>query len=120
VANLANGNVFSSGTGVDINFDHHCMAPYENLFTNINVGLGSRVWLSSGNVGAVQGPHSGARETFWNVRTANGVPPTGGPAWPQVTIVGNTQNSLSATRAWYEAIRPADLLPQDLYVAQDD
>jgi hypothetical protein len=120
VVSLANGNVFARGRGVDINFDHHCRAPYENLFSDINVGLGTRVFKSDGLPGTAQGPHSGARETFWNVRTASGQPPTGGPAWPQVTIIGNTKTSLSATGPWFEAITPAALLPQDLYPAQDE
>ena len=118
VSNLANGNVFAEGTGVDINFDHHRMAPYENLFSNINVGIGSRIFESSGIPGAVQGPPSGARETFWNIRNARGVPPAGGPAWPQINLIGNTRSSLTDTRAWYEDINPGALNPQELYIDQ--
>jgi hypothetical protein len=118
VSNLANGNVFSQGTGVDINFDHHRLAPYENLFSDINVGIGSRLFESAGQPGAVQGPPSGARETFWNVRNSNGVPPAGGPAWPQINLIGNTRSSMTETKEWYEDIDPDGLNPQELYIDQ--
>jgi hypothetical protein len=118
VSNLANGNVFADGKGVDINFDHHRMAPYENLFSNINVGIGSRIFESSGLPGASQGPHSGARETFWNIRNSRGVRVTRGPAWPQINIIGGTETSMIETEAWYEAIDPDNLFPQELYIDQ--
>ena len=66
VSNCA-GNVCSDGKGIDLCFDHHKKAPYENLFTNIDVGLGSRVWESGG--GEKLGRHCGARGTFWNIQS---------------------------------------------------
>ena len=42
------GNVCAHGQGVDLCFDHHKYAPYENLFTDIDVGLGTRPWQCGG------------------------------------------------------------------------
>ena len=113
---IANGNVFSKGSGVNINFDHHRAAPYENLFTDIDVGRGSRLWSSSGDKCA--GPNSGARETFWNIRNEDGEPPSSRPSWPQINIIGATRPSTTPDREWVEGINPADLFPQDLHESQ--
>ena len=68
VAQGASGNVFSKGKGIDLNFDHHRRAPFENLFTDIVAGKGDRIWLSSVRGGdTILSPHSGVRETFWNI-----------------------------------------------------
>jgi hypothetical protein len=50
----------------DINFDHHRAAPYANLFSNINAGLGGRLFESTGN--SNNGPNTGGFATFWNIR----------------------------------------------------
>lgn len=65
----ATGCVCMKGSGVDLNFDHHTYLPYENLFTEINAGAGTRHWSSSGS--AV--PAAGSRETFWNITSTNPV-----------------------------------------------
>ena len=70
VEGMASGNVFERGRGVAMNFDHHRNAPYENLFTDIDVGDARRVWESSGRTD--RGPHSAARATFWNIRADKG------------------------------------------------
>lgn len=36
----ATGNVLAGGKGPSLAFDHHCGAPYENLFTDLDVGAG--------------------------------------------------------------------------------
>ncbi len=98
----ASGNVFASGRGVDLNFDHHKDTPYENLFTDIDCGRGTRVWRCGG--GASLGRQSAGWETFWNIRAAKPIapPPNGwGPA---------TMN--------FVGLSPAQFAPQDLYVAQ--
>jgi hypothetical protein len=85
VEGFANGNVFMKGRGVAMNFDHHRNAPYENLFTELNVGDPRRLWESGGRDD--RGPHSGARATFWNIRAGGGkVPST--PDWPEIITVG--------------------------------
>lgn len=115
VEGMANGNVFRRGTGISVNFDHHRNAPYENLFTDIDVGDPSRVWASSGR--GDRGPHAGARETFWNVRAASGKFPKVPVDWPQINVVGmaGTARDVTPDRQWVE---PGAIQPPDLYEAQ--
>jgi hypothetical protein len=60
------GNVVMAGRGVDLCFDHHKYAPHANLFTDLDLGQGTRMFQSGG--GADLGRHSAAYETFWNLR----------------------------------------------------
>lgn len=121
------GNVFSNGKGVDVNFDHHRKAPIENLFTDIDLGEGSRPYASSGSQ-RYDSPHSGARETFWNLRSRT---PLGWPEqqdsddlpWgpDQLNFVGISTNGdaiLSQAGKWFETINPNRLFPPDLHLAQ--
>ena len=114
------GNVFSNGRGVDMNFDHHRRGPYENLFTNIHVGRGSRVWASSG--GMFLGRHCAVRGTFWNLRADNPLkPPFRGFGPWSVNVVGITtrkRSSVNPDGRWFEAIRPELLQPQNIHEAQ--
>ncbi len=117
VDTVACGNVFSRGRGANLCFDHHTYAPYENLFTEIDAGIGDRLWKSGGPSDG--GPGSAARTTLWNVRAAS--PPAKVPPHPQINIVGMTAWPASRTdRAWIEAIPPPELVPQNLYHAQLD
>lgn len=109
------GNVFSRGKGRNINFDHHRSAPYENLFTQIDVGIGNRLWDSSGS--RERGLHSAARSTLWNIKAASAPPVY--PDWPLLNIVGMTRWPTRKTdRTWIEAIVPESLAPPNLYEAQ--
>ncbi len=116
VSSLSNGNVFSRGRGISINFDHHTGGPYENLFTDIEAGLADRLW-ESGGPSTGWGPHSGVRETFWNLWTRQLVHSL--PEYPQVLFVGVHTNVVDHTRdRIVEPIDPHCLFPQDLYRAQ--
>jgi hypothetical protein len=114
------GNVFSNGSGVDLNFDHHRRGPYENLFTNIDVGLGTRMWACGG--GQKLGLHCGARGTFWNIHSeqAQQYPPAKfGPA--SMNLIGVQSDAESAKNPdgkWFEVIEPGQLSPQNLHEAQ--
>jgi hypothetical protein len=118
VSNLANGNVFSNGKGLDINFDHHRGAAYENLFSNIDIGTSwrrYRLWDSSGTP---SGHYTAARETFWNIRPR--VSTKWIPAWPQLNLVGPVRDKEAVAPPledlWLEPIR--GLKPADLHAAQ--
>lgn len=115
VDTVACGNVFSRGRGRNLCFDHHTYAPYENLFTEIDAGIGDRFWKSGGPSDG--GPRSAARETFWNIRALS--PPAEVPPHPQLIIVGMTAwPEVKTERTWIEPIPPESLAPRNLYEAQ--
>lgn len=116
----AAGNVFAAGNGVNVNFDHHKDTPYENLFTDIDCGKGSRVWWCGGGAGL--GRHCAGRGTFWNIRAAQPIepPPEG---WGPVTMnfVGLTTKApgiLEREGRWFERLEPEQLEPRNLHAAQ--
>jgi hypothetical protein len=115
VEGCACGNVFSTGSGVALNFDHHRNLPYENLFTDLDCGSGKRVWDSSGR--GDRGPHTGARETFWNIRCTDTFAkvPTD---WPLINVIGMKGYKVEtpADKAWIECVD--GVLPPNLYLAQ--
>jgi hypothetical protein len=115
------GNVFSKGSAIDMSIDHHRHAPYENLFTEIDVGIGTRVWSSGGTKG--KGLHSASGATFWNIdsREPFSLPSEQfGPAG--LVFVGlhiNTDSASALPDGWhYEKAQPSHLVPQNLYRAQ--
>jgi len=114
------GNVFSNGRGIDINFDHHKRAPYENLFTNIDTGKGTRLWHCGG--GAALGKNCGARGTFWNIRAKQPQKcprKSFGPESMNLVAVETDQPSVKKENGkWFEAIDPKKIKPQNLHEAQ--
>ena len=114
------GNVYSHGSGPDINLDHHKRAPYENLFTEIDAGKGSRLWKCGG--GKNLGKNSGARETFWNIKTSTGITvPPRNFAPDLINIIGlkiNSETIKSPGGKWIEVILPTKVIPQNLYKSQ--
>jgi hypothetical protein len=124
VAAGAHHNVFSKGVGVDIAFDHHTGNPYENVYTQIDVGKGTRWWKSGGEVM----PYSGPRETYWNVHDENGHGPDDAPGYgdpsgsgpdaPYTTIVGATYTKFTTNLEWVEGLNPSTMSPQNIYEAQ--
>lgn len=113
------GNVFSSGSGTDLCFDHHKRAPYENVFTDLDAGAGTRLWKCGG--GANLGRQCGARGTFWNIRSKRpqSYPQGFGPASMNLVALETREKSVTETSGrWFEAIPPEKIDPPDLYQAQ--
>jgi hypothetical protein len=114
------GNVMSNGWGMDLTLDHHKHTPYENLFTNIDTGAGTRVWLSGG--GGSLGKHCAARGTFWNIRAAQPIPQPPAVFGPVsinlIAVQPSEPSEISPSGKWYEAINPADIQPRNLHEAQ--
>lgn len=118
------GSVAAHGRGVDLCFDHHKRHPHANLFTDIDLGLGTRMFRSGGGGGL--GRNSAAWTTFWNIRAAK---PQSWP-WSSATtgfgpdlmnLVGvetKAPATLDRNGRWFEPIPPAQLQPQNLYEAQ--
>ena len=112
------GCVFAGGRGINLSMDHHRWAPYENLFTDLDGGQGSRLFQSSG--GGMRGQHSAAGETFWNIRgkTPLSWPKNFGP--DQINIVGlsvTNHPTLNLDGRWQENFMPGQLQPADLHSA---
>ena len=120
VSGFCSGNVVARSRGVDLSLDHHRYAPHENLFTDLDAGAGTRLWKCGG--GAALGKHCGTRGTFWNIRSATPLsyPPAAfGP--PTMNLVGLATKQPAETSPegkWFEAIKPAELQPQNLHEAQ--
>lgn len=114
------GNVIMRGRGVDLAFDHHKYANHANLFCDIDLGAGTRMFRSGG--GADLGRHCGAWTTFWNIRAAQP------QIWPQrgwspdmINLIGVATDQpaeMNKDAKWFEPIPPAQLHPQNLYEAQ--
>ncbi|MBC7367374.1 MAG: hypothetical protein H7343_11290 [Undibacterium sp.] len=106
----ASGNVFARGGGVNLCSDHHKDTPYENLFTDIDCGRGTRVWRCGGSAGL--GRQSASWETFWNIRAAGPFePPPAGWGAPGMNFVGlaaKTANPLEP-KGWFERLPPEQL-----------
>jgi Pectate lyase superfamily protein len=120
VEHCAAGNVIANGRGADLCFDHHVCAPYENLFTDIDAGAGTRLWQCGGGSG--RGKHSGARETFWNIRSARPqkYPPAAfGPASMNfVALQFDLPSKKNLAGRWFETITPNEIFPPDIHAAQ--
>jgi hypothetical protein len=113
------GNVTSSGSGIDLCFDHHKRAPYDNVFTDLDLGEGTRMWKCGG--GADLGRHCGAHGTFWNIRAKKPQQHPGGFGPPSLNLVAvNTKEKsvTDPTGRWLEAIPPKRIHPANLHEAQ--
>mgnify|MGYP001206696134 CR=1 FL=1 len=112
------GNVFSKGRAPNMNMDHHRYAPYENLFTDLDLGEGTRAFNSGG--GITCGQHTAAGETFWNLRSNayQDWPAKFGP--DQINLVALRMrggNIREPAARWIESIRPGGIVPPDLHLA---
>src|SRR5690606_7321796 len=102
------GNVYKNGKGINLSLDHHKMAPYENLFCNLDVGEGGEIWRCGG--GEDIGKHCAARGTFWQIKSKQKIqwPPANfGP--DSMNLIGLTTNQKSQKDLhgkWFEAIPP--------------
>jgi hypothetical protein len=114
------GNVHSNGRGIDLALDHHRHANYENLFTNIDTGLGTRVWRSGG--GSALGAHCGTRGTFWNIWADGDIKPPNGQFGPwSMNFVGvrmNVEEQTEPDARWYEYTSTAEVAPQNIHEEQ--
>ncbi|RYX80906.1 hypothetical protein EON83_26550 [bacterium] len=114
----AAGNVIADGKGVDLCFDSHKRFPHANLYTNIDIGKGNRMYSSGG--GNALGRNSAAWTTFWNIRAARP------QAWPptnyapdMITLVGVQTDKPAQTDKegrWFEPLTAVE--PTNLYDAQ--
>ena len=109
-------NVFCTSKGINMSLDHHKRGPFSNLFTDLDLGHGSRFLKSGG--GANLGRNSGAWSTFWNIRSENPVSLSSGFAPIQTNFVGVNPSKPQAVkdRGYHLEIAPRQ--PTNLYQAQ--
>jgi hypothetical protein len=110
-------SVFSSGRGVDINLDHHRDAPYGILFTDIDLGSGTRVFNSGG--AGDDGAHAAAYTTYWGLRSSASFGLPSSDFGPLLNFVGvKTSASSAPNGTWFlEKIAPTNLAPANLQAA---
>ena len=117
---LGAGNVFSEGKGVDLCFDHHKRTPYENLFTHLDIGRGTRPWHCGG--GWALGKNCAARGTFWNLRSDQPLPyppEDFGPASMNLVGIKSAHPQETAPDGkWLEGVEGAVIEPANLHLAQ--
>lgn len=107
------GNVFSNGIGRDLNLDHHRGAPFGNLFTDLQLGKGTRPFASSGAHG--RGPHAGAFNTYWNLLSDHCYSRPSADFGHKMTFVG-TGSDIDCKS--HDAAQPNNFVhPQDLHAA---
>ena len=107
--------VFSKGRGVDLNMDHHREANYSSLFSDLDCGAGTRPFNSGGS--GDRGAHSGAYNTYWNIRARSTFalpPPDFGPLLNFIGVVTSARTPESSYQWLLEQIAPERLCPADL------
>lgn len=115
------GNVAKGGRAEDLACDHHKWTPWANLFTDIDAGVGSRLFHSGGGKGRAR--HCAGWATWWGITAEQPLAPPERWWWHgPLNLVGlTTERATSADDAlWFEAIEPAQLEPRDLHRAQLD
>jgi len=115
--------VFSRGRGIDLNMDHHREANYSSLFSQLDVGAGTRPFDSGGSNN--RGPHAGAYDTYWNIRSPGPLKLPAADFGPRLNLVGvslgrDARTPDSPYQWMVEQIEPASLCPNDLHQAMKE
>ncbi len=117
----AHHNVFMQGKGTDICFDHHAQNYNQkyNLFTEIDIGKGSRMYQSGG----VLSPKLCFNETWWNIKSVQYVKwvTSKGACRNNVQVGINTLEKSALPdqyENYFENIPPQSIEPKNLYWAQ--
>ena len=123
-SNTSTHNVFRHGRGTDLCIDHHNHDQRDNLFTNLNAGLGSRLYFSGGKAAPLGICFN---ETFWGIDAATSMPycnekdDSRGRSLDNVCVGIRTQQPSRLEDKdgnWFETIDPTRLYPRDIYEAQ--
>jgi hypothetical protein len=119
-------NVFHNGKGKDLCIDHHNHAQRNNLFTNLDMGVGSRPYQSGGNATPAG---ISTQTTYWNLRAQQDMQycdqyeTSSDPDKSRNNVAVGVRTirpseTPDAQGNWFETITPARLYPADLYTAQ--
>lgn len=116
ISSSSSMNVVMDSAGFNLNLDHHRTAPFANLFTNLNMGHGTRPFASGGR--GDRGAHAGRGNTYWFLRSASGRPLylPGCDFGPILNFVGPYNGFPCPGKGWM--VRPLYQMPPNLYRAQ--
>ena len=112
------GTVWSNGKGVDLCMDHHGRAPYGTLWTNLDMGAGTRPFKSGGSSNRM--PHSAAYSTYWNIKAAKAMALPANDYGPLLNFVAYQTSATSVTSPYdwkLETIASAALCQPNLHEA---
>ncbi|QIP12460.1 DNRLRE domain-containing protein [Spirosoma aureum] len=119
-------NVFHNGKGKDLCIDHHNHDQRNNLFTNLDMGVGSRPYESGGKA---KPTGISLQTTYWNLyaqrdmqycdqyETSSDPDKSRNNVAVGVRTIRPSETP-DARGNWFETITPARLYPADLYTAQ--
>ena len=108
----AHANVYSECVGPDVALDHHQTNVFGNLWTEINVGKGDRIWQNNSHGSTMD-------EVYWNIHAAKPVRYPEAKLKNIVVGVSGTEAEVHNTNApWVEVIRPEDITPANIFKAQ--
>ncbi len=114
VDGYAMGTVFSDGKGVNLNMDHHGRAPYGTLWTNLDMGAGTRPFGSGGSSNRL--PHSAAFSTFWNLTARTTMALPAADFGPTLNFVSVNATASNPRADWsIENISSAQICQNDLH-----
>ena len=91
VDGYAMGTVWSKGKGVDMNMDHHGRAPYGTLWTDLDLGRGTRAFDNGGAGNRL--PPTASYTTTWNVRGAQALDFPPSSYGPNMNFVSSAKGS---------------------------
>lgn len=110
------GNVLSSSKGLNVSLDHHKRGPFGNLFTEIDLGKGTRFLKSGG--GKDLGRYAGAWNTYWNIRAENSLKIDKDFGPKELNFVGVNPANPDAVRERGYHLETGEIRPRNLYQAQ--
>ena len=115
-------NVISNITGTKVSLHHHGQGANHNLYTNAYVGEGAKGTNTGIGTAGVADSRNIRNETHWRIY---GDVPLADEDAPLDSVENHVfvgyDNTLPTTitdTMWFEAIGPAQLLPQNIYLAQ--
>jgi len=116
IINVPSENVVSNVRGSNMSLHHHGQGANKNLYTNVDVGKGDR------SLGGLMDSQNQSNETHWRIYGDMTLDPATVPldTLRNHVFVGydaGIPTTITGT-LWYEAIAPAQLLPQNIYLAQ--
>jgi hypothetical protein len=114
VDGYAMGTVWSKGKGADMNMDHHGRAPYGTLWTDLDLGRGTRAFDNGGASNRL--PPTASYTTTWNLRGAQALDFPPSSYGPNMNFVSSSKGTGPAHWS-VEDIPRASLCQPDLHEA---